>query len=211
MTAEPMLFRIGNRRMWMHFGDYLISGRTTRYHLSPAPMDLERFGPFVPPLYMTHTRAIVSNATRLAIERDRPFDVGFRRTHYERVLPLGWHEWDFDAPYPPVIPTNRDPGYYYFDVMDRMTDSERTRVSAELAQEMEQSWELVLPVIPCDVRWLGNQDELEVTLLDEEYKGLFYSSDREIYPLADVATKRWFEANVGPWAHFEPVKTICQT
>jgi len=208
MYPVVMIYLVQNRRLWGLFGEYLISGRTTRCHLSPAPMDLERFGPFVPPLYTTHARILVSEATRHAIEQDKPFKVEFRRTHYERVLPLNWHEWDLTADQPQWIPSDRDAENYYFDIMDQMTDDERHRVSTQLAKEMEPSWELILPVIPCDLNWLGSADEFVVDLFDRDYNGLFYPSQHELYPLSDDSAREWLEANVAPWVHFEPMRLI---
>lgn len=200
-----MLYLLEQRRLWGHFGEYLIGGRTTRTHLSPAPMDLERFGPFVPPLYTTHIRVLVCDSLRRAIERERPFKVEFRSTHYERLLPLPWHEWDLNAEQPPLIPSHRDPEYYYFDIMDTMSDEQREAACAELARTMERSWELILPVIPCDVTWNQQEGKHFVRLQHQQYKGIFYPSKAEVWPLAAQDAKDWLEAHVGPWAHFEPL------
>lgn len=211
------MYRIRNRRLWGDYGDHLINAMASRkcWEVSP-PLQISRLGPFVPPLHMRSSNVIVSDRVKKQLEQDQPFDVKFQQVVYDHIHRLDWHEWDLSADEPPLYPEGGEPDDYYWQAMPPLwlPQCVHRYLSRRIARLMEPSWELLLPVIPCDVKWLGigpNRDPKyshKITLGNHEYTGLFYSSDKRLYPVAAEGAKQWFEDNVCEWVHFEQLRMM---
>lgn len=198
---------IGQRKLWGEHGRFLVGYRTPRYHLATSPLNMERIGPFVPPISESG-RMVVSDTLKQAIERDRPFPMRFRETYYEFVKRLDWHTWDFEAAMPQWMPSTGDPDDYYAELWPtgKWPRAFRMWCSRRLARRMEPSWELLPPVIKCNIERNADDGSYLVDLFGYDYRGVFYSSERQTYLLADGTAKDWLQKAAGEWAHFAPLK-----
>lgn len=209
MTA---FWRLQRRYLWGSYGDFLVNARSDRIVWSTEPMRLSRTGPFVPPLCFTAADSIVlvSETTRQALERDRPFQVQFRRTAYVDVYRIPWHEWDVTAAEPPYKPAGGDPDLYPAEARSPswLPSILQKYVGRQLVSAMEPTWELVLPVIPLAPKLSprsGLPQVLRAQLSAHQYEGLFVSCDEWLDVIATEHAREWLQRNVGDWVTFQPI------
>ena len=119
---------------WGDFGQLLLAGTAER---SPATglLQLDRAGPFVPPITITSQQAIVvTTAFRAALEASGLSGVAFRPVIKRHIVQLAWEHWDRAALAPAVYPVSGEPEGY-------LTEHPH---APELAARMGELWELVL-------------------------------------------------------------------
>lgn len=211
------MYLIESRQLWGDYGYNLINATAARkcWETSP-PLQISRLGPFVPPLYLCGSKVIVSDRVKRQMEEDRPFDAKFQPVVYEHIHRLDWHEWDLSADDPKRFPNRGEPDDYFWQAMPPLWLPRLVHryLSRRIARQMEPSWELLLPIIPCDVKWLGTGSKrdcgysYEISNTDGLHTGLFYSSEKLLYPVVAEDAKQWFEENIKEWVHFEPLRTV---
>jgi hypothetical protein len=101
-------------------------------------LQLERTGPFVPPITLASASAgdlLVTGAFRAELARSPLTGLEFRPAEKTHIVRLEWERWDLTAEDPPAYPQGGEPESY---ILDRQHDP-------GLAAQIGPIWETVLP------------------------------------------------------------------
>lgn len=130
----PIRILRGAEAPWGDYGDILMHGMTA--HLGRAAdglLQLERTGPFVPPISFPGIGDIVvTHRFREKLEASKLTGLLFRPLHKVRIVKVDWDQWDRTNDLPPQLPKTGEPEDY---ILGR-------RHSATLANEIGSLWEL---------------------------------------------------------------------
>ena len=119
---------------WGDYGDILIHGMADHQGRKDGLVQLERTGPFMPPItfpglfYMM----VVTDALRRELEQCGLVGMAFRSVIKAHIVELPWREWDTDAEEPQEYAESGEPPDYIL---------ERSH-SPELAAQLGDLWEL---------------------------------------------------------------------
>ncbi|BDG05024.1 hypothetical protein [Anaeromyxobacter oryzae] len=123
---------------WGDYGAILVHGMSGHLGRSGGRIQLERTGPFIPPVTLPGLGdVIVTDKVRRALGREVPGLV-FRPVEKARIVRLDWHTWDRTADEPPQYPQTGEPEDY---ILERQHD-------AAIAEQLGPLWELVPAVVP---------------------------------------------------------------
>lgn len=125
---------------WFHLGDYgtfLIHGMSARLPRRDGLLQLERTGPFVPPVTFPDGNILVTDPTRRLLEVRMPTPA-FRPVIMARCVALDWCDWDLRAEDPAIYPISNDPADY---ILIPPHD-------AALAERIGPLWELAAEIVP---------------------------------------------------------------
>jgi hypothetical protein len=128
----------GVRPPWGDYGDILLSGMTTHQpRTQDGLLQLERTGPFVPPITLPGCEdPVVTDAFRARLEHSPLAGLGFRPVRKARIVRLEWERWDQASSDPAHYPAGGEPEAY---IPGRPHDS-------GLAAQIGQLWEVVSPL-----------------------------------------------------------------
>lgn len=190
---------IQQRKLWGDYGDILLRGMAIR-RSEGAVLDLERNGPFIPPVSFPYPRVeahgaiVVSDAFRREIEAAGFPDVRFREVRKKLIVRLDWHEWDLQAEKPREYPEDGGPESYVFD-------QPHDPIAAE---QMGPVWEMV-----------GPREELRLFRAEDQHGGFLdhfelHEGGPLVHPIATTgfdlvvndAGRDWLEARAGEWVRF---------
>lgn len=196
------LFRLRQANLWGDYGDVLISGYASR-DATLGQLSLHRAGPFAPPIFFPWgsdcgRSAVVTQAFRQELERADFGPLSFRPVSKTRIVELHWHTWDRSADEPVEHPDSGEPEDY-------IGDGQHSRMAAS---QMEELWELLAPVVPCEIErqesdTLGIPDTFHFRPAGQEYRGLFRDREEYFDLIVDSPTRRWFEQRVAEWVGFD--------
>jgi len=121
---------------WGDYGDILVHGMADAQGRAPdGALELERTGPFVPPITFPGSPAIVvSDDFRGQLKASGLTGFTFRLVRKARIVLLEWHAWDQHTPEPLEVPDSGEPEDY---VLQRPHDP-------KIAEAMGPLWEVVL-------------------------------------------------------------------
>lgn len=162
---------------WGDYGDILLAGMTRHQpRTREGLLQLERTGPFVPPITLAGPGdLLVTNAFRAELERSPLAGPGFRPVEKTRIVRLEWEYWDQSAGNPLEYPEGGEPEDY---ILSRPHDP-------ELAAQIGPLWEVVLP---------GTGERAEADLVRDLPATLhIYASQR---------AKGWLQQHAGDWLSF---------
>jgi hypothetical protein len=199
------IFVLHNRSMpWGDFGDILLSGMTGRLPRRRGLLQLERTGPFVPPIAITgfdvdgSSHLVVTDHFKTALARSGLSGFRFQPVLKRRIVRLSWEAWDRTASEPRAYPESGEPEDY---ILARPHDR-------SLAHQLGTFWEVCLGeharsdreltgLRPWDVRtWLVRETWDGVDWFRATGVGYVYVSD---------AAKRWLEEWASEHVRLEPV------
>jgi hypothetical protein len=119
---------------WGDFGRILAHGMSRNLSRVGGIMQLQRVGPFVPPVTMPGLGdMVVIDEVRHDIEASGLSGASFASVNKARVVRMDWQNWDSSLPSPPVLPDTNDPEDY---ILRRPDDR-------NAADAMGSLWELV--------------------------------------------------------------------
>lgn len=118
---------------WDEYGEVLLAGLTERLPREGGRLQLERTGPFVPPIAVSGDNIIVTDAFRRQLEDSGLTGISFRPVIKRRIVHLDWSDWDREAEEPAELPESGDPDDY---LLDRPHDP-------DLAEAIGDLWEVV--------------------------------------------------------------------
>ncbi len=163
---------------WHDYGDILVHGMAAHLERYQDLLQLERTGPFVPPIsFPGITEIVVTDTLKHDLECMEFTGLTFRPVLKAHIVHLDWHLWNGAADEPPEYPVSGEPEDY---ILERPHDP-------ALATAIGALWEVRVPVTS------------EWSTLDwfmREGLGYVYVSD---------AVKHWLEQRVGQWAQFKPL------
>lgn len=189
------VFKIcGRTAPWGDYGDMLLngmmSGETFR---GDKILEVERVGPFVPPISFPFGEMLVTGSLKSEIESACP-DIAFRSTTYGRVTKLDWRSWDMTAEEPERYPAGGEPANYV----------EGRKHDPDVAAEMPALWAVDVHPRP-GVQREGTPALLRNRIPDSDLFRTYYllfASER----LAELLHER-----VGEWVECPPAEIVDDT
>ena len=196
----PAFFKISGRSIipgdWGDYGGILQHGMGAHLARRDGRMQLERTGPYIPPVSFPGLRGFVlTSAARLMIESSGLSGCLLQPVDKKLIVELHWEKWDLNAPEPASYPETGEPEEYVLGQPH----------SPEAAEQLGDLWEVVIP---------PTVKVLRPRPIVESYKELTIDSatwnGAEIFASADVGytffTERaqtWFAGNFGEYVGFE--------
>src|SRR5919197_1481155 len=101
---------------WGDYGDILAQGMAGESARAPdGGLELERTGPFVPPItFPAMSVIVVTDEFRSQLEQSGLSGSPLRRVQKSGFVRLNWHQWNQSGPAPPVFPDSGEPEDYVF-------------------------------------------------------------------------------------------------
>jgi len=178
---------------WGDYWDILVNGMAFRGPDADEPLELERSGPFVPPITFPMSELIVDDECkrRLSISGLTGFE--FRRVIKKKIVSINWHEWDWTAEDPRKYPSQGEPENY----IDARKHSEK------IASQLGDLWELIPVFIGSVIDRKTKTIKLGIDPAPDIFRINGYG-----YKFVNTHAKDWFEKNYGQWVGFREVTVI---
>jgi hypothetical protein len=159
---------------WGDYGDILLSGMWSDWGRKDGMLQVERTGPFVPPISLGLGTIIVTEEFKRTLETSGLTGFTFLPATSARIVHLEWEKWDLTANDPPEYPESGEPEDF---ILGRPH-------SAEIAEQIGQLW------------------ELHVDPHDEEDGLDWFRGNTVLYIYVSVRAKTWLQAEVPQWVAF---------
>ena len=183
---------------WGDYGNTLLQGQATRDEVTGL-LQIQRTGPFVPPISFPGLREIVvTEDFRAQLEASGLTGFSFRPVVKQHIVDLDWQKWDKNADDPKVYPRSGEPEDY---ILER-------KHSPKTASKMPVLWELA---VGQSARVLREKDKTAPTgvvlyFQSETWKGDNLVRVPEVlYTFADLKAKEWLDGTVAEYVRFQVV------
>ena len=209
MTTSNHLqfYRVHGPRLWGDYGNILIHGMTSRLEKKDGMLQLERAGPFLPPVTFPGLSdcMVVTDEARRKLEMSGLGYLEFRPVVKARIVDLPWQTWDRRADDPAEFPETGEPEDY---ILLRPH-------SPRIADEMGDVWQVLLKdgaTVDTDIQRAPWDYAVRVHAATWNGDHLFWGKKPDAFfgrwVIASEHGKQWLEENAGEWAQFEalPVK-----
>jgi hypothetical protein len=200
-TQEPpqRFFEVSAPDLWGDYGHILINGMTAHLEEKNGMLQLERAGPFIPPLSFPGLHDfIVSDEFRKKLENSGLGTFAFRPVVKARIVDLQWQDWDRKAEDAPVRPETGEPEDY---ILGRPH-------SEKLADAMGEVWQVILKDgATVDALTPQSLEDPELRVHSDSWKGEHLFSADHRWVIVTVRGKQWLEENAGEWVRFRPLPT----
>jgi hypothetical protein len=184
------------------YGRILVHGMGMHLSRRDGLMQLERTGPFVPPLSLPDMCGFVATAAFRADLEQSGLDL--RNVHWQqvikaRIVALDWTGWDFTADDLPEYPVDGEPEGY---ILDRPHDPRAADATGTL-------WEAVIGPAARVQRPADEFDfETPIRLLAATWSGGdIFGGETVGYTYVTEQARAWLRSRVEPWVGFEPALT----
>ena len=185
---------------WGDYGDILIHGMTNCYELGTDSPELQRTGPFVPPISFPLACVIVTDTVRRELQSSGLTGLAFVPAVKSVIVPVNWHEWDF-SDQPPFYPEEGEPESY---ILGRQH-------SPELARCMPDLWRLVTMVGADEVRvpeGVHNDNSGQIFVSNASWQGMdFFHADTTLYNYVSARARQWLLDHHPAWVRCKPIQT----
>jgi hypothetical protein len=186
---------------WGDYSAILVSGMTAHLGRKDGLLQLERTGPFVPPISMPGIGDIVvTGQFKVQMEASGLTGFLFRPVIKKHIVHLEWDKWDSEALEPPMYPQTGEPEDYIL----------LEPHSPSLADNMESLWEIVLQQSASAERiQVGPRSwDVSTRLVLSSWDGadLFRAKDAG-YNYVSARAKQWLEKRIPEWVRFEEALT----
>lgn len=191
----------GPEAPWGDYGNILIHGMSA--HLGrkggdEGPIQLERTGPFIPPITFPGIGdIIVSNDMKQQMEQAGFRGITFRPVEKVHIANIPWHEWDLDADEPECYPEGGEPAGFILNEPH----------STELAESLGPIWEVVLTDSAEVIRQTDSTShEIVFKYVAGSWSGSdLFSVSENYYTYVSPRAKHWLEQHAGEWVSFQDV------
>jgi hypothetical protein len=184
---------MGSPAPWGDYGDILRHGLATDIEENGTlqAIELERTGPFVPPITFPLGAVIVTDGFRRELDIARFSGLDFVPVRLAKVVRIDWPSWDSDAPNPGQYPAGGEPENYIL----------RRRHAPNLATQMPTLWGWRVPQTP------GLQVQGSDTFYAAEHPGTDVAREWFITWVSE-RMKTWLEHVAPEWVSFLPVDPV---
>jgi hypothetical protein len=182
---------------WGDYSDILISGMSEHLSRRKGLIQLERTGPYVPPISFPGMQDIVvTDAFKKQLEISGLTGVRFQPVVKKRIVHLDWHLWDKSIDEPQEYPEEGEPEGY---ILDRPH-------SPEMSKQIGDLWEVVLDEAAKTQR---ERRPTRILLVASSVCGgdLFRAEDVG-YNYATEKAKAWLELHAKDHVSFKEVQTV---
>ena len=194
-----------NNILWGDYGHILISGMTSQPR-KDGLFQLERTGPFVPPISMPFGAIVVTDVFRTQLEKSALTGFTFRPIIKSRIVHLEWQNWDRKAEDPEEYPATGEPEDYILGQPH----------SPGIADQIGNLWELYLEEHAEIIRvskkpsetelgkWSPIDIENEIFLVLSSWNGTDWFKAHQVgYTYVSERGKSWLESAAPEWISFE--------
>lgn len=187
---------------WGDYGDILQQGMGEHSERENGRMQLERTGPFIPPITFPAMRGFVLTAEAKSMLESSGLSGGFSFILVDKKLiaELHWEEWDLHAPEPAIYPETGEPEDYI------LGQPHNTRAAAELGE----LWEVFVPrtvAVLRDIETEGSITELAIDASTWNGEDIFASEDVG-YVFFTAKAQNWFFGHFGEYVDFEEFPSV---
>ena len=177
----------GPRSPWGDYSSILIRGMAAHLPRKDGLIQLERTGPYIPPISFPGLTIVVTNGFRQALESSGLAGAKFQPVIKKHIVHLDWQTWDLSAKKPAEYPEGGAPAGY---ILDRPH-------SPETSAEMGDLWELL-----ADQGATSQETEEGFALIETSWRGtdFFRLDNRRVMCITEKA-KRWLEEHVAEHVH----------
>jgi hypothetical protein len=201
-TAADFYRLVAPNAPWGDYGDILIHGITSCSARDERSPELQRSGPFVPPITIPGVGCIVvTDSLRRELQSSGLTGFSFVPAIKSVIVPIDWHEWDLLAEVAPVYPDDGEPESY-------ITEGEH---SSELASRMPDLWRLLIAPGATEIRvpegvHYGGDGQIFIRV--SSWQGAdFFRADTTLYNYVSARARQWLLERCPAWLAFKPVKT----
>ncbi len=180
------IYKLKNKNVnWGDYGSILVSGMTAHVEREDGFLQLERTGPYIPPLVNSGLwDIVVTDSAKRNLEMSGLIGISFKPVIKKRIVELNWTNWDLNADDPLFYPDSGEPEDYIL----------AGQHSESISRQIGDVWELVIPI--------------KGTFVDEKFfdNGLqadIFKADNKGYILVTDKGRDWIERNAGDWVTFE--------
>lgn len=193
-------FRVRGPNLWGDYGDILIGGMSAHLPRRDGLIQLERTGPFVPPIFFPEIGdVIVADTFRTKLERHIPTGLSFQPVLKARIVEYLWHLWDRSSPEPAEYPEDGEPESY---ILARPH-------SALTADQLGPLWELLLSEDSETETVKVGRGVFEFRIRRSSWHGtLFFRPSGKRHVVATELMKAWLEENAGEWVAFAEMVVV---
>lgn len=165
---------------WGDYGDILGQGMSSHLARHNGLLQLERTGPFVPPItFPGISDVVVTDDFKTNLENSELIGISFRPVIKARIVRLDWQDWSRTQEQPPEYPTSGEPEDY---ILGNAHD-------ADLAERIGALWEIC-------VHFLANPAQVDSDWFRLTPDGYNYVSE---------VAKTLLERRVPEWVQFLPI------
>lgn len=179
------IYKLENRDTnWGDYGSILVSGLTAHLERKDDLLQLERTGPYIPPLIISGLwDIVVTDAIKRNLEMSGLIGISFRPVIKKHIVELNWTTWDLNADEPPIYPDSGEPEDYIL----------AGQHSESISKQIGKVWELVTPT---------RGRVVDGAFVDNGLRADVFKADNKGYILVTEKGKDWIERNAGDWVTF---------
>ena len=187
---------------WGDYGRILVhgmTGRLARRGGASGELQLERTGPFVPPITFPGVGDVLVTAEmKQAMEFAGFRGLKFRSVCKKRIVAVPWRQWDRRADAPQLLPEDGEPEAYIL----------AGRHDPRIAEAIGEIWEVVRPIedeLVCNQVGTRSEDA-GLRDLKHPWNGAdLFRVSYNGYDYVSARARRWFEAYFSEWTSFREV------
>lgn len=190
-TADAIYIIDNGVAPWGDYGDILTHGMCAKGG-ERGPIQLQRTGPFVPPITFPGIgNIVVTDEMKQAMEQAGFRGIKFRLVEKSHIVELAWHEWDQAADEPEFYPEGGSPEWY---ILNRPH-------SDKLADSIGTLWEVVLSE---GAEVTRHSDPMTHEITFEYVEGSWNGNDlfrvsENYYQYASARARNWLELHAAKW------------
>ncbi len=180
------IYQLKNRETnWGDYGSILVSGMTAHLERKNDLLQLERTGPYAPPLVNSGLwDIVVTDRVKENLEVSGLIGISFKPVIKKHIVELHWTTWDLNADEPPNYPDSGEPEDYILAGLH----------SESVSEDMGDLWELVTPT---------RGTFIDGAFIDAGLPTDIFKADNRGFILVTDKGKDWIERNAGDWVTFE--------
>jgi hypothetical protein len=200
-TGRAMAFyRVSSRSLWGDYGSILISGMSRHLPRKDNLIQLERTGPFIPPITLPGIGDVVATSDlKSELEVSNITQLAFAPVLKARIVEYRWEQWDRTSEKPAEFPETGEPENYIL-----------TRPHSPLiAEQLGDLWEVILPedAEVEGVRIGRGVWEFRVNPSTWQGSHLFRAKGKR-HVIATEEAKVWLENRAKEWLGFQEAQVL---
>jgi len=182
---------------WGDYGRILIHGLTAHLDRKEGLLQLERTGPYVPPITFPGIGNIIVTSSFLSIINNSKLSgISFQPVIKAHIVKLDWKKWNLTNPEPDFYPESGEPEDY---ILER-------EHSEQIADELGNLYELILRV-EAEIDRKNNFSIYEDSIPDLD----FFMAKGVLYNYVSEKAKHWLSNNASEYISFEEIRIIKRT
>jgi hypothetical protein len=188
-------YRVSSRNLWGDYGSILISGLSRHLPRKDNLIQLERTGPFIPPITLPGLGDVVATSDfKNELERSNFTQLTFAPVLKARIVEYHWEQWDRTSEKPAEHPETGEPEN---DILARPH-------SPLIAEQLGDLWEVILPE-DAEVEGIRiGRGVWEYRVNQATWRGSHvFRAKGKRHVIATEEAKSWLEDRAKEWLDFQ--------